>query len=312
MVAVIVDVLPGPETGTVPFRRQVVRGLSQCVFQTRELTGLICVVAVATFNPRMAVFLVLSVVVATITARLLKGDRNLLDIGALGFNSDLMGLALGTFYAPEAALWVWVVVLAAVTGAVSVAMARWLPIPFLAAPFILTFWAMWFVADARPELVKFDAVRWPAENVRWGAAVADALGSVLFAPSVVSGVLILVAILVGDWRHGVIAVVAAVVAVAIAAHIGTVGGAINTGYVGFNAVLAALGIAAVVREDLPRAVLAALLATWFFSYVDDNAPVPALASGFVVAVWSVMLLDWLQRRFGPRAPALTHPRTRSV
>lgn len=47
------------------------------------------------------------------------------------------------------------------------------------------------------------------------------------------------------------------------------------------------------------AILAALLATWFFSYINTNAPVPALASGFVVAVWAVMGLDWLHRRFGP-------------
>ena len=53
--------------------------------------------------------------------------------------------------------------------------------------------------------------------------------------------------------------------------------------------------------DLRLAILAALLGTWFFSYINRNAPVPALASGFVLAVWTVMLLDWVHRRFGPGA-----------
>lgn len=291
----------------VPFWRQFLRGLSQCVFQANDYAGLICVAAVATFSPRMALFHVLSVFIATVVARALKGDQNLLDLGALAFNSGLMGLALGVFYRPHAAVWVWVVALAAVTAAVSVAMARWLPIPFLAAPFILTFWGMWFIADVRPELVKLAPVRWPDESVRWGAAVVDAIGAVLFVPAVTSGLLIFCAILVSNWRHAVTAAIAAVIAVSVAAHIGTVGGAINTGYVGFNAVLAALGTVAVLGGDLPRAVLAALLATWFFSYIDGKAPVPALASGFVIAVWTVMLLEWLQSRFGPQPSRAAQP-----
>ncbi len=87
----------------------------------------------------------------------------------------------------------------------------------------------------------------------------------------------------------------------LASHVGVAGGAINSGFVGFNAVLAALAAAVVIQGDLRIAVLAALLATWFFGYINRNAPVPALASGFVVAVWSVMLLDWLHRRFGAGA-----------
>lgn len=299
-------VLPDAELGAVPFWRQFLRGFSQCAFQANEITGLIFVTGVALFNWRMAVFYVLSVLIATGVARLLKADRVLTDLGLFGFNSGLMGLAMGSFYEPDTALWVWVVVLAALTAVVAVAMAKFLPIPFLAAPFILTFWLMWFVADARPELIKLDLGPWPVENVRWGTAVIDALGSTLFAPAVITGVLFFVGLLVSNWRHAVVALLAATIAVSLAAHIGVAGGAINTGFVGFNAVLAALGVAAVLNDDLSKTVLAAMLATWFFSYINRNAPVPALASGFVLAVWATMLLDWLHRRFGPK-PKVVEP-----
>jgi urea transporter len=295
------NVLPEVQLGTVPFWRQFLRGFSQCAFQANEITGLIFVVAVAVYNWRMAAFYVMSVLIATVVARLLKADRTLLDLGLFGFNSGLMGLAMGNFYFPDTALWVWVAVLAVVAAAVAVAMAKWLPIPFLAAPFILTFWMMWFIADARPELIKLDFGPWPNESVKWLTALVAALGSTLFAPAVLTGLLFLVGLLVSNWRHAVIAVVAAGIAVALAAHIGVAGGAINSGFVGFNAVLAALAAAVVIQGDLRMAVLAALLATWFFSYINRNAPVPALASGFVVAVWFVMFLDWLHRRFGPGA-----------
>lgn len=293
------DVLPDVPLGRLPFWRQFLRGFSQCAFQANEATGLIFVIAVALFSWRMAVFYVGSVLIATLVARLARADRTMADLGLFGFNSGLMGLAMGNFYQPNTALWVWVAVLAVVAAALAIAMAKWLPIPFLAAPFIVTFWLMWFVADARPELVKLDLGPWPTETVRWGTAIIQALGSTLFAPAVITGVLFFFGLLVSNWRHAAIAVIAAGIAVAIAAHVGVAGGEINTGFVGFNAVLAALGAAAVLNGDLRMAVLAAMLATWFFSYVNRNAPVPALASGFVVAVWVVMLLDWLHRRFGP-------------
>ena len=209
-----------------------------------------------------------------------------------------MGLAMGNFYEPDLALWVWVMVLAAVVAVVAVAMGKWLPIPFLAAPFIVTFWVIWFIADARPELIKLDFGPWPVEDVKWVVALVDALGATLFAPAIPDRVFFFLGVLVSNWRHAVIALVAAFIAVALAAHIGTAGGAINTGFVGFNAVLAALGAAAVLEGDLRLAILAALLGTWFFSYINRNAPVPALASGFVLAVWTVMFLDWLHWRLG--------------
>ena len=132
------NVLPEAKLGSVPFWRQYLRGFSQCAFQANEITGVIFVVAVAFYSWRMAVFYVLSVLIATVVARLVKADRTLLDLGLFGFNSGLMGLAMGNFYEPDTALWVWVLVLAAVVALIAVAMGKWLPIPFLAAPSSVT------------------------------------------------------------------------------------------------------------------------------------------------------------------------------
>ena len=90
---------------------------------------------------------------------MLNGDRVLLELGLFGFNSGLMGLALGNFYQPNIALWVTVMVLAVVVAAAAVAMARHLPIPFLAAPFIGIFWLMWFVADNISDVIKLTSGR---------------------------------------------------------------------------------------------------------------------------------------------------------
>jgi urea transporter len=72
----------------------------------------------------------------------LKADRVLIELGLFGFNSSLIGLALGNFFAPGMALWAWTLLLSGVTRVVAHLMIRYLPVPALAAPFIITFWVV--------------------------------------------------------------------------------------------------------------------------------------------------------------------------
>ena len=56
-------------------------------------------------------------------------------------------------------------------------------------------------------------------------------------------------------------------------------------------------------HDLRLVALGAIGGTWIFSYLTRTASFPALASGFVLIVWAIMLLGWLNARFyGKPAP----------
>ena len=298
-----------PEVGSVtapsaplPFWRRTARGFSQCAFQANEVTGLLFIAAAAAFNWRMGVFFVLSVVLGTATAVALRADAGLLDLGLFGFNSGLMGLALGNFFHPDAALWVAVVVLAVVVAALTVAMARWVPFPFLAAPFIVLFWVLWPLATTlHLDVVELGAFGTSQPEFLKGTVVA--LGSTLFAAGVVPGVLFLAGIAVANWRHAVVAVLGAAIGISLAIHVGVPGDAINSGFIGFNAVLAAVAAYVVIAEDLRMSVLAAVLATWIFSVINRNAPFPALASGFVLTIWGLLLLALINPWFTGRSTA---------
>jgi urea transporter len=307
------EVLPDITDQPVPLWRQCLRGLSNCAFQTNEITGLIFVLAVGLYSWHMAIYYVVSVIVATMVARLAKGVPHLytdlmgvfLDIGLLGFNAALMGLALGNFFQRGTALYIAVVVLAVVVEIVNLALAKWLPIPFLAAPFIVTFWIFWPISS-RVGVHAIPLGDFPDEPVHFIQATFFSMGSTLFSPKIIAGVLFLVGVLVANWRHAVVAAVSAMVAVALAQHVHVVGGAVNTGFIGFNAVLAGIATYALVAEDLRVALLGALLSTWLFSFVTRDAPFPALASGFVLAVWAILLLGWINPRFvGKPAPSET-------
>lgn len=291
-----IAVLPDVEPSQAPFWRQLLRGFSQCAFQANEISALFFIAAATWFNWHMGAAYVVSVLVATVVARLLRANAELLGLGLFGFNSGLMGLALANFFQPGLALWGWVPVLAALVAAVTIAMASWLPIPFLAAPFIATFWAVWPLADAMG-LVKIDLGSFPAAPLTFIAATVAALGATLFASGPVAGLIFLAGVLVSDWRHAVVALLGAALAASLAAHVGAPGAAINSGLVGFNAVLAAMATYALVSADLRMAALAALGATWIFSFVSRLGVAPALASGFVLTVWLILLAGWLNGRF---------------
>jgi urea transporter len=280
----------------LPFWRRSLRGFSQCAFQANEVTGLFFIAAATVFNWRMGVFFVLSVVLGTATAVVLRADAALLDLGLFGFNSGLMGLALGNFFHPNTALWVAVVVLSVLVAALTVAMARWVPWPFLAAPFIVMLWVIWPLAQTL-HLAVVELAAFGNSQPVFAVGTVVALGSTLFAAAVVPGLLFLVGVALANWRHAAVAVLGAAIGVSLAIHVGAPGDAINSGFVGFNAVLAALAAFVVIAEDLRMSILAAVLATWIFSAINRSAPFPALASGFVLTIWGLLLIAWINPWF---------------
>src|SRR5262249_19335075 len=223
-------------------------GFSQCAFQCNEFTALFFIAAVFVHSWHMGVFYIIGVVLGTLTARLLGGDRTLAGLGLFGVKSGLMGLALGNFMVTDTALWIAVPILAIITGAVTVAAARWLPFPFLAAPFIAVFWVLWPIRSS-VGLTAINLGAFGHSTVNYFLAMLHGAGSALFCVPAWSGVLFLLGILVANWRHSVVAAMGALVAALLAYHWAP-GDAVNSGFAGFNAVLAAVATYELVAADL--------------------------------------------------------------
>ena len=101
-------------SGIARFLDLNLRSIGQVMFQNNPLTGLLFLAAIAWGSyaagvPRVAIAGVLAVVVANLTAQWLNADRESLHAGLYGYNGVLVGLALATFLAPNALMWVYVV-----------------------------------------------------------------------------------------------------------------------------------------------------------------------------------------------------------
>jgi len=231
----------------------------------------------------------------TFAARAKGGQAVLFALGLYGFNSGLMGLALGNFFEVTTVLWLWVPILA-------VLLSRVLPFPFLAAPFILSFWLVWLLSGAMgltPQVFP----EFQSTDVNLVVATITALGSTLFSGSFAVGILFLTGLAISNWRHAIVALTGAFLAVLVAAYVGTAGEAINSGFISFNAVLAAIAAYAVIAPDLRLSLLAAFFATWIFSVFNRYVPIPALAVDFVLSIWGIMLLEVSNQKLASSASA---------
>jgi urea transporter len=240
--------------------------------------------------------------------RMLLGERGpVLETGLPGLNPCLLAVSLPTFFQTG---WtnfgMWAVLLVCVALAVAMVhlFVAILPFPILVLPFLIIFWGLWalephvgFLEPGGLGIVG-DATFEPF------AAVLRSLGESLFSPTVLSGVLFLCGILLSNWRHGVIALLGAVIGTTVSYYYRHVGpSSADLGLYGFNGVLAAVSAYVFCGGKLRLAVLAALLAT-ILTPVISALGVQALSAPFVLTTWLMLALGWVETHwFGDPTPS---------
>ncbi len=297
-------ILPTVVPGKLPYWRLVLRGCSQLCFQTNELTGLLFLAAVFLTSPIAAAYMLVAAVLAP-GGRMLLGQKQTLETGLPGINPCLIAISLPTFYQTR---WdnfgMWGVLLICV--AVAIVLVRilvvMLPFPITALPFVLIFWVMSAIAPNLDVLqpVGFEAM--PTANFHPLTAVMLSFGEALFSPSLISGSLFLLGLLVSNWRHAVIAFLGATIGTLVSYYYGGAGAAsADNGLYGFNGVLAAVAVYVICGERLQLALLAALLAT-VLTPLFSLLGLQFLSAPFVFSVLLLVALGWIDDRgFRPKS-----------
>src|SRR3712207_6330988 len=125
----------------------LLRGVGQVMFQNNPLTGAIFLVGILVNSSELAGAGLLGLAASTLAAYLLGADRALIRNGLFGFNGILVGIGLAFFLEFDPLLAVYIVLGAAVSTVLMMALANLLGIwdmPALTAPFVLTAWLLLF------------------------------------------------------------------------------------------------------------------------------------------------------------------------
>ncbi len=292
------------------------RGIGQVMFQDNPLSGALFFAAIvwgsiAAGMPQVAICGAIAVVVATLTARLLRVDEASLRAGLYGFNAVLVGLALATFIAPGPLLWLYVVLGAAVSVVTMSATAnalKALGVPTLTFPFVLVTWLLLLatygfsglVGDALPAAdviapyVSFD----PTQLGVWDFLLAALLSisQVFLKASVVAALLFLAGLAVNSVAAAVAALGGAILAVVTAHLLGAESDLITGGLLGFSPVLTAVALGTVFHPPGVRVAAYAALGTIFtviaqvaFNVALTPLAIPALTAPFVLVTWLFLL-----------------------
>jgi len=292
------------------------RGIGQVMFQDNPLSGALFFAAivwgsVAAGVPQVAICGAIAVVVATLTARVLRVDETALRAGLYGFNGVLVGLALATFIAPGPLLWTYVALGAAVSVVTMSATAnalQTLGVPTLTFPFVLVTWllllATYGFAGLSGDALPAAGVVVPFESVAaLRPSAGDFLQAALFSisqvflkASVIAALLFLAGLAVNSVAAAVAAVGGAIIAVITAHVFGAESDLITGGLLGFSPVLTAVALGTVFHPPGVRVAAYAALGTIFtviaqaaFNVALTPLAIPALTGPFVLVTWIFLL-----------------------
>lgn len=300
------------------------RGAGQVIFQNNPLTGLFFLAAIvwgaiAGGQIDIAIGAIVALVVATVTAMLLDADEASLNQGLFGFNGVLVGAAVPTFLADGAGMWFILLVGAAVSTvvmlAVSKVMKTW-ETPALTFPFVLTTWFLVLGAYSFGQ-VPIASMGPPAlPHAVTGADSAIGATDLFLAwlkgpaqvfliNNPVSGVLVLIGLFVSSPWASLLAALGAAVALAVSLALGASLASITAGLYGFSPVLTAVALGCVFYSPSARVLGFALLGTIFTVIVQGAmdagiAPlgIPTFTAPFVFVTWLFLL---------PKADLKPHP-----
>ena len=314
----------------VRFVDECLRGAGQVIFQNNPLTGLFFILGIAWGSVvantiPVIIGAVVALAIATATAILLDSDNESLRQGLFGFNGILVGAAVPTFLAATPTMWLLLVIGAAVSTvvmlAVSNVMKTW-GVPALTFPFVLTTWFLVLAAYAFGHL-PISSMGPPALPHAAGAEAAPAAAltsgflldawlkgpaQVFLINNAISGILIVIGLLANSIWAGVFALAGSAVALLFALVFGAPPHSIDAGLYAFSAVLTAVGLGCVFYTPSWRVALYALLGTIFTVIVQGAldtallpAGIPTFTAPFVFATWLFLL---------PKADLKPHPHER--
>ena len=302
------------------------RGAGQVIFMNNPLTGLFFILGIlwgsyVANQISVGIGAIVALVIATITAMLLDVDEPSLRQGLFGFNGILVGCAVPTLLADTPAMWLILIIGAAVSTvvmlAVSNVMKTW-GAPALTFPFVLTTWFLVLAAYsfghvtiagmgppelARPQSEVASALRlesWPLLE-----ALLKGPAQVFLINNWISGILVVLGLLFASPWAPFYALFGSAVAIFMALIFGASLASIENGLYGFSPVLTAVALGCVFYKPSWRVFLYTLLGTIFTVIVQGAMDasltpigIPTFTAPFVFTTWLFLL---------PKADLKPHP-----
>ncbi len=266
----------------------LLKGVGQIMLQNNTWTGLFFLAGIFYGSYVMGLAAILSVVIGTYTAKLLKYDEEEINTGIYGFSAALVGVALTCLFEPTVIIWLFIIMGSALAAIIQhfFSMKK---IPAFTFPFILVTWVFLLVFHQFPSLAQ-DQVSIANNGLNnWFAAITFSFGQVIFQGSNLAGVLFFIGVLINKPIAAIYGIAAAALSGFIASQLGQPINDIYLGLLGYNAVLCAITFSGKKLGDLVLALISVILSVLIMIQMK-NMGLPALTFPFVLATWLALLV----------------------
>ncbi|HET7060561.1 MAG TPA: urea transporter [Nitrosospira sp.] len=296
--------------------RTVLRGVGQVFFCGNAVTGLIFLIALYIGGLSAGLAATVGVISSTATAYVLGFSDDDIDAGLYGFNGTLVGPCLFLFLEHSPQLWLYVVLASILSSVVLAALMRILApynVPASTSPFVLTCWMFLVAVYAFDNFARGPVLPPPAipsavtgagsvPTDLWFTALTKGVSEVMFADSVVVGILFLAGIAVVSFRGALMAACGAAVGMVAAMLLGANLNAIEMGLYGFNPVLTMMAIGWVFLKPTGKSAALAFLAGILTVICQAGlanflTPIglPTLTFPFVLTMWMFLFAAGMSR-----------------
>jgi urea transporter len=286
--------------------RVILRGVGQVFFCCNALTGLIFLIALFIGGVIAGAAATVGVITSTVTAYLLGFSEDDIDAGLYGFNGTLVGPCLFLFLEHSPQLWLYVVLASILSTVVLAALMRILQpynVPASTSPFVLTCWMFMvavyaFDSFSRGAILPTPLIPSEVSGVAavpvdmWFTALTKGVAEVMFADSIIVGILFLTGIAIVSLRGAAMALGGAAVGIIVPTLFGASQTLIEMGLYGFNPVLTMMAIGWVFLKPSGRSAALAVLAGVLTVVCQAGlasflTPVglPTLTFPFVLVMW---------------------------
>jgi len=236
------------------------------VFFARNQAFAIFLFIVTFFDPVMGFCGLLSIIISNLLAWYLGFSEEAIQSGDFGFNSLLVGLGLGFYYAPTIELLILIIVGAILTFIFTVVVSGFLykyNLPFLSIPFLLSLWALMLSSRNFTQMVISErgvytlnelyitGKSWLVELYQLSKqgyipemmrVYFNSLGAILFQFNILSGILIAIGLLIYSRIAFLFSIVNFIAAYYFYQLLGADIKSLSYYYIGFNFILSGIAI----------------------------------------------------------------------
>lgn len=270
------------------FTQTILRGIGQVMFQNNIYSGILFLGGIFYNSWLLGLATLLGTLISTATAQLLKYPKQDIQDGLYGFNGALTGIAVFCFFEVNL-ITILALILGAVFSTLIMHFFKKLMPPFT-APFVVV---SWLVIYSLVFLFKFPLISSLAPNendLHIFTATANSFGQVMFQENVITGILFLLAIFINNKLMALYALFAAVLGSMSGWVFGESVDHINSGLLGYNAILCAIALCGKKRSDFLWITGGIILST-FLNIVLAKTGIITLTAPFVLATWIILKLQ---------------------